>query len=188
MKQAKWSPMRWLHSVRAWVVALLAGCFLALGTGCYGSFPLTHLVYSANGRIQPPVVRQVVFWVFLILPVYEISALGDVVIMNLLEFWTDTDFEGFEYSGKAGELKFAMRRGEDGETANVTVSRRGEPVARAQFMRVSDELCEVRSPEGDLLGSAVRTSDGSVRLEAADGAMITTVSGERLDDLMASTR
>lgn len=186
MLGGKWSPMRWLHGVRMWVVTLLAGCFLALGTGCYGSFPLTHLVYSANGRIQPPVVRQVVFWVFLILPVYEISTLGDVVIMNLLEFWTDTDFAGFEHSERDGELKFAMRPGEEGNTASVTISRRGKPLARAKFVRVSDELCEVRGPEGELLGSAVRTSGGAVRLEADDGSLIATVSGERLAELMAA--
>jgi len=188
MKRGKWNPMRWIQRVKVWVVTLLVGCFLALGAGCYGSFPLTHLVYRANGRIEPPVVRQVVFWVFLILPVYEISSLGDVVIMNLLEFWTDTDFEGFEHSGKAGELKFAMRPAEQDGTATVAVIRRGETVARAQFVRVSDNLCEVRSPEGDLLGSAVRTSNGGVRLEAADGSMVTTVSGERLDDLVTYAR
>lgn len=180
--------MRWLYGARRVVSLLLVGVLLSLGVGCYGSFPLTHFVYTVNGSIEPGLLRQVVFWVFLILPVYEIGALGDVVIFNLFEFWTGADFDGFAQSARAGELQFSMEPAGDGRTARFSVTREGAVVARARFVRVSDRLCEVRSPEGDLLGRAVRTEDGGARLEAADGTAVTVLSGRESDALVASAR
>ncbi|MFO7955480.1 MAG: DUF3332 family protein [Candidatus Brocadiia bacterium] len=182
------SMMRLLYGVRRVVSVVLVGVLLSLGVGCYGSFPLTHFVYTVNGSIEPGLLRQVVFWVFLILPVYEVGALGDVIIFNLLEFWTGADFDGFAQSTEPGELQFTMEPAEDGRTARVSVTREGDVVARARFVRVSDRLCEARSPEGDLLGRAVRTEDGGARLEAADGTAVTILSGREFDTLVASAR
>lgn len=179
--------MAWLHRARRWVATLLVAVLLGVGAGCYGSFPLTHLVYSVNGQIEPGLLEQVTFWVFLILPVYEISALGDIVILNLLEFWTGAEFEGFEESATEDGLEFAMEPGGGGRTALVTVSREGKTVARARFVRVSEDLCEVRSPEGQLLGRAVRSGDGELRLEAADGRAVAGLSAAEFDRLTASS-
>jgi len=62
-----------------------------LNSGCYGSFPLTKTVYKFNGGIGDKYVKQVVFWAFVIIPVYPVSALADGVIFNLVEFWTGTN-------------------------------------------------------------------------------------------------
>ncbi len=181
-------PMRRLHAARRWVAGLVVAGLLAFGAGCYGSFPLTHLVYSVNGQIKPGVLRQLTFWLFIILPVYEISALADVVILNLLEFWTGADLGGFgQVEGEAG-LEFAMQPAPDGRTAAVTITRRGEAVAQAQFVRVSDDLCTVHNMEGRLLGRAVRTPEGGLRLESADGTVVAALSADECAGLLASSQ
>ena len=64
-------------------------------TGCFGRFPITRAVYKFNDSIASPgddavpkIAEQVVFWAFIIFPVYSLSTLGDAVIFNLIEFWS----------------------------------------------------------------------------------------------------
>ena len=68
-------------------VVLIA--LLPLATGCYGSFPLTHIIYRFNGEVTHyDLVHSIVFWVFIIIPVYWVGFVGDVIVLNLIEFWT----------------------------------------------------------------------------------------------------
>ena len=55
--------------------------------GCHGSFPMTKAVYNMNSNVESPVMRQIVFWIFM--PVVSgVAAGGDAFVMNVLEFWT----------------------------------------------------------------------------------------------------
>lgn len=60
-------------------------------TGCFGRFQLTRYVYELNGAVPTRLLRTVVCWALLIIPVYEVSALLDFFIFNLLEFWLDAN-------------------------------------------------------------------------------------------------
>jgi len=63
---------------------------------CFGKFPLVRTVYEFNAWIGDKVgggylgrfVSTVVMWVFLLLPVYEIAGFIDIVLFNLIEFWS----------------------------------------------------------------------------------------------------
>ncbi len=60
---------------------------------CYGSFPLVKTVYKFNGSIGSKdkaggVIRSIVMILLTIIPVYGISFLVDVLILNLIEFWS----------------------------------------------------------------------------------------------------
>jgi hypothetical protein len=187
MKGGSRSAMQRLHGARRWLAVLLVVAVLVPGISCYGSFPLTYVVYEFNGGIPGP-LKQVAFWVLLILPVYEVAVVGDMLVLNLIEFWTGADMGGFSRSGEVDGVEFAMQPSADGRTAAVVVTRHGEPVTRAQFVRLSDDLCEVRSPEGELLGSAVRTAEGALRLERADGEAVATLSADEFAALTASAR
>ena len=67
-------------------VVLLAFVLLA-GPGCYGKFNLTQQVYSFNTNLGSKWVNEIVFIVLWIVPVYELTILGDAVIFNSFEFW-----------------------------------------------------------------------------------------------------
>lgn len=56
---------------------------------CIGSFALTNKVLSWNKEIGSKFVNELVFFAFWILPVYEITALADILVINSIEFWTN---------------------------------------------------------------------------------------------------
>lgn len=73
--------------------ALRVGLVLTLAaslglSSCIGSFALTNKLLSWNRSIGNKLVNELVFVAFCILPVYEVSALADIVVINSIEFWS----------------------------------------------------------------------------------------------------
>ncbi|MBN1420566.1 MAG: DUF3332 family protein [Planctomycetes bacterium] len=73
------------------VVAALLAAVLIAAPGCYGPFTLTKQVHHWNGQVGEKWVNEVVFLVFVIIPVYGIATLGDAIIFNSIEFWTGSN-------------------------------------------------------------------------------------------------
>jgi len=72
-------------------VAVLAMFLMVSMAGCYGSFNLTKKVYEWNGQLGDRFLVQIGFWVLTWLPVYSIATTLDVVVLNLIEFWTGSN-------------------------------------------------------------------------------------------------
>ncbi len=69
-------------------------------SSCFGSFGLTQKLYGWNDSVSSnKFVKTLLFYGLIITPAYSIAAFGDVVIFNLIEFWT-------------GSNPLAMERGE----------------------------------------------------------------------------
>lgn len=88
------------------VAIILSLCGSMLLTSCIGSFSLTNKVLAWNKQIGSKFVNEIVFVAFCILPVYEISALADVLVLNSIEFWSgENPVEAYSYTvdGKNGE-------------------------------------------------------------------------------------
>lgn len=60
-------------------------------TSCIGSFKMTSKVHKWNQGLGNKFVNELVFLVFIVVPVYEISLLIDGIVLNLLEFWTGSN-------------------------------------------------------------------------------------------------
>ena len=58
---------------------------------CIGSFTLTNKLLSWNQQIGNKFVNELVFFAFWILPVYEVSGLADIIVLNSIEFWSGTN-------------------------------------------------------------------------------------------------
>ena len=71
------------------LIIALAGSMLS--TSCIGSFALTNKVLDWNKSIGNKFVNEVVFFAFWILPVYEITALADALVLNSIEFWSGSN-------------------------------------------------------------------------------------------------
>ncbi len=71
------------------IVATLCGSMLM--TSCIGSFSLTNKLLTWNKGIGNKFVNEVVFFAFWILPVYEVSGLADLLVINSIEFWSGTN-------------------------------------------------------------------------------------------------
>lgn len=72
----------------ALVCTLLASMTLP---SCIGTFTLTNKLLTWNRQISNKFVNELVFFAFWVLPVYEVSALADVIVLNSIEFWSGTN-------------------------------------------------------------------------------------------------
>ena len=164
------------------VITLLVLIGMApLMTGCYGNFPITRYIYKANGNVtNSRLVHTIVFWAFVIIPVYEIGFLGDAFVFNLIEFWTGkAPLEPVATIDREGNT-VALAPAENGRDAILTVSRDGRVLTQERFIRVSDTAFEVRDAQGKLNGKVIRSGDGDILLADADGRTIRTLSAESI--------
>lgn len=58
---------------------------------CIGSFTLTKKVLGWNHQVGSKFLNEVVFFAFWILPVYEVTSLADLLVLNSIEFWSGTN-------------------------------------------------------------------------------------------------
>lgn len=73
-------------SVTLLMATTIAGSVLF--SSCIGSFGLTNKLLDWNRNIDSKFVNELVFIAFWIVPVYEISALADILVLNSIEFWS----------------------------------------------------------------------------------------------------
>lgn len=69
----------------------VAGIALAgtlLFSSCIGSFNLSKKILAWNQTIDNKFVNEVVFVALWIVPVYEVSILADILVINSIEFWS----------------------------------------------------------------------------------------------------
>ena len=69
----------------ATVIALMESMTL---TRCIGSFRLTNSVLKWNNQVGSKFLNEVVFFAFWVLPVYEVTSLADLLVLNSIEFWS----------------------------------------------------------------------------------------------------
>ncbi len=68
---------------------LVAGSLMF--SSCIGSFGLSNKVLTWNQQVGSKFVNELVFIGFWILPVYEISLLADLLVINSIEFWSGSN-------------------------------------------------------------------------------------------------
>ncbi len=73
------------------VATVIALCSSMLFTSCIGSFKLTNKLLGWNNNIGNKFVNELVFIAFWILPVYEVSGLADLLVINSIEFWSGSN-------------------------------------------------------------------------------------------------
>ncbi len=72
--------------IKVALICLLCGSMTL--TSCIGSFNLTNKLIGWNKQIGNKFVNELVFFAFWILPVYPVSALADILVLNSIEFWS----------------------------------------------------------------------------------------------------
>lgn len=60
-------------------------------TSCIGSFALTNKLLGWNKQVGNKFINELVFFCFWIIPVYEVTALADVLVLNSIEFWSGSN-------------------------------------------------------------------------------------------------
>lgn len=68
-------------------IVLTVACSLTFSS-CIGSFRLTNSVLKWNNQVGSKFLNELVFFAFWILPVYEVTSLADILVINSIEFWS----------------------------------------------------------------------------------------------------
>lgn len=71
-------------------MALVLACSMTF-TSCIGSFKLSNKVLGWNNQVGSKFVNELVFIAFWIVPVYEITMIADVLVINSIEFWSGSN-------------------------------------------------------------------------------------------------
>lgn len=102
--------MRKRRLIIAIVVAISASMMMQ---SCIGSFALFNKVKNWNDHVGDKFVNELVFVAMWILPVYELSFVADLFILNSIEFW----------SGSNPALAQAETKVIDGKDAQYLIAR-----------------------------------------------------------------
>lgn len=77
------------HKLTVALVLTLSACMTL--PSCIGSFSLTNKLLAWNKQVSNKFVNELVFFAFWIIPVYEVSALADFLVINSIEFWSGSN-------------------------------------------------------------------------------------------------
>lgn len=138
-------------------------------SSCIGSFSLTGKLLNWNRQVGNKFVNELVFFAFWILPVYEVSALADILVLNSIEFWSGSNpvAKGKKViDGHDGRYLVEC----DGKGYTITSENDGS-VVRLDF----DQNEQTWSVTTDAMTMPLMTfvDDTHVNLPAADGSMMT---------------
>ncbi len=174
------------------VILVLLAALLPMFMGCYGPFPLTKHVYKINGDVsEDKWVQSLVMWAFGIVQVYSVATFGDLIVCNLVEFWTGKRLVEPPASAKASDAleqtdaNASLRIGPEGNTATLRVRTPSGQFKEVRFVRVNDTTCEIRGVNDALIGSVVRSEDGTLLFHDDTGRVVTHCSPEEVGKLLA---
>jgi len=166
--------------IRPWIILILLVGIAPVLTGCYGNFQATKAVYKFNGDVSDQkLVRSIVMWVFLIVPVYKLGAVVDILVLNPIEYWKGTKID-IGSGPDAKSTTVALEPSVNGRETVMTVSRDGAVLAKSTLVRTSDSEIEVRDTDGRLAGKMLRAPDGSLRVTDASGLTLRTITATEL--------
>ncbi len=60
-------------------------------SSCIGSFRLTNSVLKWNNQVGSKFLNELVFFAFWVLPVYEVTSIADILVLNSIEFWSGSN-------------------------------------------------------------------------------------------------
>ncbi|MDE6416892.1 MAG: DUF3332 domain-containing protein [Duncaniella sp.] len=148
---------------RAIILAMCAGM---VSTSCIGKFQLTRNLLNWNKNISSKFVNELVFIALCIVPVYEVSALADLIVLNSIEFWSGSNplAAGTKViDGKDGRYLVEC----DGKGYTIT-SENDNSVVRLDFIDETDTWT-LSIPGGDSYELMTFVDDTHVALPAPDG-------------------
>lgn len=144
---------------------LLAGVSMTF-TSCIGSFALTNKVLAWNKQVGNKFVNEIVFFAFCLVPVYEVTSLADLFVVNSIEFWSGTN--PVTASTKVVDTEHGRYLIEcDGKGYTVTLASTGEKT-RLEFIEETQSWA-IETKEGELVTFMTFVDDNHVRMIKPDG-------------------
>ena len=160
------------------IALVLVAAVGPLAAGCFGKFQLTRKVYDINQSIDEKYVRSAATWIFVIVPVYGVAALLDLIVFNVIEFWSGENPVASAPVTKVftqGNGSTVLTLSRDG-SATVAVIERFEGERLVSTLRVRDDGAGKVTAVETAAGKEVRevvaatASDGTVAVTVASAA------------------
>ena len=147
-----------------------------LFSSCIGSFGLTNKLLTWNRSIDSKFVNELVFIAFWIVPVYEISALADVLVINSIEFWSgsngkdgvytvETKVDGYHIQKEGDEKAVDLVFNEADQSWNVEAN--GESTKLLKFN--GDDEVVMYLPDGKEMNVELNQAGVLAFQQVADG-------------------
>ena len=133
------------------LLLLIVGVSLTSFANCFGKFALTRKVYGLNEGLMGndwagKIVKTILMYVYFILPNWIVMFI-DVVILNLIEFWTDSNPLGLNEYNKEGKYVKSFQK--EGESLKLTYLNFGQKlVIDVSKNGKSDQFVVLRSEPG----------------------------------------
>jgi len=133
------------------LLLLIVGVSLTSFANCFGKFALTRKVYGFNEGLMGndwagKIVKTILMYVYFILPNWIVMFI-DVVILNLIEFWTDSNPLGLNEYNKEGKYVKSFQK--EGESLKLTYLNFGQKlVIDVSKNGKSDQFVVLRSEPG----------------------------------------
>lgn len=172
-----------MRSMRRMVAVMVLLGFGA--SGCFGRFALVNKLYDINKGVGNKWVQTIVFWVFVILPVYELASLGDALIFNLIEFWSGhnplamNDGPAQERVVQADGKKVTLSFADGGKSVLIRVEAPNEP-ARVYRLEGTEDGATLRDGSGHVLAQSGRDAEGALVVRDGSGEALMRRSGSEV--------
>lgn len=144
---------------------LVAGCSLCFSS-CIGSFTMMNKVMSWNNQVGNKFVNELVFFCFWIIPVYEVSFIIDIAVLNSIEFWSGSNpmtAHTKVVDTENGRYLIAC----DGKGYTITHKTTGESM-RMEFIEDSNSWA-IEDKDGELQPFMTFVDDNHVKMIKPDG-------------------
>lgn len=152
---------------------------LALASsGCFGSFAATRKLWHFNDEISGNKwIKWLLFLVLIILPVYGLFALGDAIIFNTIEFFTDKNPLSADTRDLGNGVQVAYERDrDDRDLVRLEVRRDGVTVGVWYVKRTEDGF-RLLDEQRKLLSDSSEV-DGELRLTDGSGKVLAQLDAE----------
>lgn len=115
---------------------------LMFNTACYGPFNLTKKLYDWNGTVGSKFTNALVFFAFLVIPVYDVTLFIDGVILNTIEFWSGTNPVAMNDSDS--EVRIVSK---DGNTYQITATKNKFHIVQLEGVNKGQEAEFIFNPD-----------------------------------------
>lgn len=171
------------RTLRVFAIAAVVST-ASLSGGCYGSFGMTRAIYRGNGRITgSTILNSIVMIVLIIIPVYQISLIVDIIILNSVEFWTGETLDTSKVQELPDGSKMVLAPGATADEAILTVTKDDVVTMRRTYRRVSPTRTLILDETGTMISVVDRTDDGGLTILAEGGKTRLDYSSEELASL-----
>ncbi len=87
---------------------------------CFGSFGATRWLWKWNDSFGNKFVKTIIYWLFIIIPAYELFMFADFWIINLIEFFTGSNPIGNNIQYIPNDDGTITAMGDNGESMKFT--------------------------------------------------------------------